>query len=81
VQKSGIRPQRQKNIYKKTMLAQEEQKRQTDFLDMRVDEPFEDLKSQRDVYRTEPFGREVEEEGDSDQADGTTERRNDAESQ
>jgi RNA polymerase II-associated factor 1 len=81
VQKSGIRPQRQKNIYKKTMLAQEEQKRQTDFLDMRVDEPFEDLKSQRDVYRTEPFGREVEEEGDVGQADGTMERRNDAESQ
>lgn len=81
VQKSGIRPQRQKNIDKKRRFAQEETKRQTDFLDMRVDEPFEDLKGQRDVYRTEPFGREVEEEaGDGDQ-DGTTERRNDAESQ
>jgi len=81
VQKSGIRPQRQKNIYKKTMLTSEEQKRQTDFLDMRVEEPFEDLRSQRDVYRTEPYGREVEEDGDSGVADGTTERKNDADSQ
>jgi RNA polymerase II-associated factor 1 len=82
VQKSGIRPQRQKNIDKRRRFAQEEPKRQTDFLDMRVDEPFEDLKGQREVYRTEPFGREVEEEAeDAGHADGTTEQRNDAESQ
>jgi RNA polymerase II-associated factor 1 len=82
VQKSGIRPQRQKNIDARRRFAQEEPKRQTDFLDMRVDEPFEDLKGQRDVYRTEPFGHEVEEEGgDAGQADGTTEQRNHVESQ
>ena len=82
VQKSGIRPQRQKNIDARRRFAQEEPKRQTDFLDMRVDEPFEDLKGQRDVYRTEPFGHEVEEEGgDAGQTDGTTEQRNDVESQ
>jgi RNA polymerase II-associated factor 1 len=82
VQKSGIRPQRQKNIDARRRFAQEEPKRQTDFLDMRVDEPFEDLKGQRDVYRTEPFGHEVEEEGgDAGQADGTMEQRNDVESQ
>ncbi|KAH8794816.1 Paf1-domain-containing protein [Hyaloscypha finlandica] len=82
VQKSGIRPQRQKNIDARRRFAQEEPKRQTDFLDMRVDEPFEDLRGQRDVYRTEPFGHEVEEEGgDAGQADGTTEQRNDLESQ
>ncbi|KAH8767938.1 Paf1-domain-containing protein [Hyaloscypha sp. PMI_1271] len=82
VQKSGIRPQRQKNIDARRRFTQEEPKRQTDFLDMRVDEPFEDLRGQRDVYRTEPFGHEVEEEGgDAGQADGTTEQRNDLESQ
>ena len=48
---------------------------------MRVEEAFEDLKSQRDVYRTEPYGREVDEEGDSGLAEGTTELRNDAGSQ
>ena len=79
VQKSGIRPQRQKNIYKKMKFVQEEQKQKIDFLDMRVLDPDDEMKKERDVYRTEPFGHEVEE--DAGEAEDATDRRNDADSQ
>jgi RNA polymerase II-associated factor 1 len=87
VQKIGIRPQRTKNInIKKMRFAQEEGKKQTDFLDMRVAEPTEGNKAERDQFRIAPYGKEDDEEedveaGGASQGDGTTERRNDGESQ
>jgi RNA polymerase II-associated factor 1 len=87
VQKIGIRPQRAKNInIKKMRFAQDEVKRQTDFLDMRVEDPGEQMKAERDQYRTAPFGREdIEDEeegtGGANHVDGMTERRGQQESQ
>jgi RNA polymerase II-associated factor 1 len=69
VQRTSIRPQRTKNIQiKKRMFAPEQDptKRQTDYVDMRIEEPDEDTKAARDVFRTMPYGEEDEAEGDGE---------------
>jgi RNA polymerase II-associated factor 1 len=48
---------------------QDPTKRQTDYVDMRIEEPDEDTKAARDVFRTMPYGEEDEAEGDGE-ADG-----------
>jgi len=55
---------------------------------MRVADPTEENKAERDQYRTAPYGKEDDEEEEDEmeaegtsQGGGTTERRNDAESQ
>lgn len=62
VQKTSIRPQRTKNIDTKkwnTASSQESQiKRQTDFVDLIIEEPGEEMKKARDIFRTMPYGLE-----------------------
>jgi RNA polymerase II-associated factor 1 len=66
VQKIAIRPQRQKNIdLKKNRFAASQDdpsKTQTDFVDLRIEEPTEATQMDRDVWVTHPFGKDEEEE-------------------
>lgn len=69
VQKMSIRPQRTKNINIKKMRFAQSEEKQTDYMDMRAVVGTEEFESNRDQYRTNPFGREVEvevEAGDED---------------
>ncbi|KAI6251500.1 RNA polymerase II-associated protein 1 [Erysiphe necator] len=62
VQKTSIRPQRTKNIDIKRWNAvgslEAETKRQTDFVDLIIEEPDLEMKKARDIFRTMPYGLE-----------------------
>ncbi|CAD6501784.1 BgTH12-07913 [Blumeria graminis f. sp. triticale] len=61
VQKTSIRPRRTKNIDTKkwnTVGGQDELRRQTDFVDLIIEEPDEEMQRARDVFRTMPYGPE-----------------------
>lgn len=68
VQKTAIRPQRSKNIQKQKQgfTNAEEDEKVTDFVDMRIEEPDEQMVAARNVFKEHPFGKEepVEEEDD-----------------
>jgi len=73
VQKVAIRPQRSKNINKQKMgYSQDVEEGTTDFVDMRVEEPDEEMVSQRNIFREFPWGPpdedEEEPEADADSA-------------
>jgi RNA polymerase II-associated factor 1 len=67
LQKISIRPQRTKNINIKRNQYSGTQddalRTQTDFVDMRVEDPDESMKAERDQFATHPYGK-AEEEGD-----------------
>jgi RNA polymerase II-associated factor 1 len=69
-QRSSIRPQRTKNINKNTLrfAGADEDDRTTDFVDMRIEDPDEEVLAPRNVYKIHPHGQPVEEE------DGVAER-------
>lgn len=80
VQKASIRPQRTKNIQsKKWSFAgnqEDEIKRQTDFVDVKVEEPDEKTKADRDAFITYPYGPPVDEEdGDAEKNGSATPER------
>ncbi len=59
VQKTQIRPQRQKNIQKQKMgFANTNDDKVTDFVDMRIEDPDEQMVAARDVYKTHPYGKD-----------------------
>ena len=67
VQRTSIRPQRTKNIQiKKRMFVpeQDHSKKQTDYVDMRIENPDENMQAARDLFRTMPFGDETAEDED-----------------
>ena len=67
VQKTSIRPQRTKNIQKQRMgfTNTDDDERVTDFVDMRIEDPDQQMIAARDVYKTHPYGKDepVEEDG------------------
>lgn len=67
LQKTSIRPQRTKNITKFSRRgmpgsAPDESNEVTDFVDLKVEEPGEDLLRDREVFREFPFGKPTEPE-------------------
>jgi RNA polymerase II-associated factor 1 len=71
VQRTSIRPQRNKNIEMRRLrlnTTDDELKRATDFIDMRVEDPTEEMQTERDLFKELPWGREdeVAEEGGAD---------------
>jgi RNA polymerase II-associated factor 1 len=60
VQRTSIRPQRTKNIHKHRLgfVDQDRDDKATDFVDMRVESPTDDMQAGRDVYRENPYGKE-----------------------
>lgn len=74
VQRMGIRPQRNKNIDLKRMQFQpgqgqrieERESAQTDFLDVQVLDPEEEMRAEMEVFRTMPFGKAEEEGAEGD---------------
>jgi RNA polymerase II-associated factor 1 len=67
VQKTAIRPQRTKNIQKNKMgLANADDDKITDFVDMRIEEPDQQMVAARDVYRTYPYGKDEPEPAEED---------------
>lgn len=75
VQKIRIRPQRNKNIQSKRNrytpgAPKEDTERQTDYLQIMIEDPDENMQAERDVFRTMPFGKEeVEEDGEGEADD------------
>lgn len=65
LQRTSIRPQRTKNIMKNrpgfAVNAADEEAKITDWVDMQVEEPTEEMKSQRDVFKEYPYGKPEEE--------------------
>lgn len=75
VQKIAIRPQRSKNIDKRMRrFAPDEPKEQTDFLDMKVEDPDEKMQGNRDAFKIDPFGAEEDEEEEAATGDGAAEQ-------
>ncbi|KAF4630037.1 hypothetical protein G7Y89_g8105 [Cudoniella acicularis] len=67
VQQTSIRPQRKKNIDKKMGRGvYNEEEQATDFMEMRVEDPDEEMKNGRNVFREFPFGPDNDEEEDAD---------------
>ena len=67
VQKTSIRPQRTKNIQKQRMgfaANVEDDGRITDFVDMRIEDPDQQMIAARNVYKTHPYGKDEPEPGD-----------------
>ena len=79
VQRTSIRPQRAKNINKQKMgFAGMEDGKTTDFVDMQIEEPDEDMVAARNVFKTLPYGHDEQGEEDGevngDQADKSSDR-------
>ncbi|XMA12285.1 hypothetical protein WAI453_005076 [Rhynchosporium graminicola] len=78
VQKIKIRPQRNKNIQSKRNrytpgAPKEDSERQTDYLQVMIEEPDEVMKYERGIFRTMPYGKEfIEDDGEGD-AEGDAE--------
>lgn len=72
IQRTSIRPQRNKNIRKnRSGYAQPEDEEYTDYVDMRIEDPTEEMIAVRDVFRDHPYGKEDAGEDDADgEADG-----------
>ncbi|KAH7393377.1 RNA polymerase II-associated [Cadophora sp. MPI-SDFR-AT-0126] len=71
VQRIKIRPQRNKNIQSKRNrytpgAPKEDTERQTDYLHVMIEEPDEIMIAEREVFRTQPFGKEEVEGEDAD---------------
>ncbi|PQE11987.1 hypothetical protein CJF31_00000109 [Rutstroemia sp. NJR-2017a BVV2] len=67
VQRTSIRPQRNKNIQKmRGMIGGGEDEKVTDLVDLSIEDMSEDMKRQTDIYRTMPYGMPEEEGGDED---------------
>lgn len=70
VQKTAIRPQRTKNIQKQKMgfANADEDEKVTDFVDMRIEDPDEQMVAARNVYKEHPYGKDepAEEDGAAD---------------
>jgi RNA polymerase II-associated factor 1 len=69
VQKTSIRPQRTKNIQKQKLgfANADEDGKVTDFVDMRIEDPDQQMVAARSVYKTHPYGKdEPAEEGEED---------------
>jgi RNA polymerase II-associated factor 1 len=60
VQKTAIRPQRNKNIQKQKQgfSNADEDEKVTDFVDMRIEDPDEQMVAARNVFKEHPFGKE-----------------------
>ncbi|KAL3427042.1 RNA polymerase II - Paf1 [Phlyctema vagabunda] len=81
LQKTSIRPQRRKNISKfsrRGMGGAEEEVEATDFIDLRVEEPSEELTRERNSFKEYPFGKpaEAEVEAEAENDAGEEPRRN-----
>ncbi|RDL32119.1 Uncharacterized protein BP5553_09521 [Venustampulla echinocandica] len=76
VQRTSIRPQRQKNIDKKMKRIHDpdEDKNVTDFVDMRVEDPSEQMRDARNIFRECPYGVDNEEEDEVDGAQSERQR-------
>jgi RNA polymerase II-associated factor 1 len=82
IQRTSIRPQRTKNIHKHRLGVKDrdDDGRSTDFIDMRVEEPTEDMEAVREVYKENPYGKDDapgDEDGDAngrDKEPGTPEQ-------
>ncbi|KAH8821734.1 RNA polymerase II-associated [Xylogone sp. PMI_703] len=65
LQRTSIRPQRTKNILKNrpgfAANAADEEAKITDWVDLQVEEPTEEMKGQRDVFKDYPYGKPEEE--------------------
>jgi RNA polymerase II-associated factor 1 len=70
VQRTSIRPQRTKNIHKHRLgfVDQDRDDKATDFVDMRVESPTDDMQAGRDVYRENPYGKEDQQEDEDGEA-------------
>jgi RNA polymerase II-associated factor 1 len=70
VQRTSIRPQRTKNIHKHRLgfADQDSDDKATDFVDMRVESPTDDMQAGRDVYRENPYGKEDQQEDEDGEA-------------
>ncbi|KAE8451827.1 hypothetical protein EG329_002667 [Mollisiaceae sp. DMI_Dod_QoI] len=78
LQKIQIRPQRTKNINIKRNRFQGTQdeviRAQTDFVDMRIEDPDEKMKAERDMFATYPYGKDDEEDdGEEEETRGNGE--------
>jgi RNA polymerase II-associated factor 1 len=72
LQRTAIRPQRTKNIHKHRLglTNPDEEEKKTDFVDMRVEDPTDDMKAARDIYREYPYGKEDAQDDEDDDANG-----------
>jgi RNA polymerase II-associated factor 1 len=78
VQRTAIRPQRNKNIQKQKLGfagAETEETSITDYMDMAIEDPSEDMVALRDAFRDHPLGREglaelAEQNGEAGEEDG-----------
>jgi RNA polymerase II-associated factor 1 len=72
LQRTAIRPQRTKNIHKHRLgfVDQDRDGRETDFLDVQVEDPTEDVAAARDVFRAHPYGSEDQQEDEDGGANG-----------
>jgi len=71
LQRTSIRPQRMKNINKRMQFSQsapEEEERETDFVDMVVEEPTEEQNATREAFKTHPYGNDNDGDEDGDGA-------------
>ncbi|KAL2068193.1 hypothetical protein VTL71DRAFT_16291 [Oculimacula yallundae] len=74
VQKIKIRPQRNKNIQSKRNrytpgAPKEDTERQTDYLHVFIEDPDEVMRSEREVFRTMPYGKQGSDSDGEDDAD------------
>jgi len=68
VQRTNIRPQRQKNINKKMKrIMTNDEDRITDYVDVKVEEANEEMKAARDLFAVQPFPPEEEEGAEEEQ--------------
>lgn len=79
VQRTSIRPQRAKNINKQKLgFAGMEDGKTTDFVDMRIEDPDDDMVAARNVFKTHPYGQDEQGEEDGgvngDQAERSSDR-------
>jgi RNA polymerase II-associated factor 1 len=81
VQKTAIRPQRTKNIQKQKMgfSSVNEDEKITDFVDMRIEDPDEQMVAARNVYKEHPYGKDepAEEDGAANDDDDPEAARSD----
>jgi len=70
VRRIAIRPQRNKNIHKHKTGSTDQDENVIDFIDVRVEEPEEEMVAVRDVFRDHPYGKEqtAEEQGEANGA-------------
>jgi RNA polymerase II-associated factor 1 len=71
LQRTAIRPQRTKNIHKHRLgfTSRDEDGKTTDYVDMQIEDPMDDMVAAREVFREHPYGKE-DQPDDDDEASG-----------